>query len=190
MSKLVQTLLVALMIVVLLALSALLAIATAYAQDRPLHQELALAVARVAANEASRTVEEVDLIWQVTEGRASTTAGRLRWLRRHSPCATGVLSQAEADARPGNCRWTRNLNRDLREPAGWPEGYPWAAYRENWRRRLARASNLVRGQSLSVPCAETPWTWGGRALNVRDARRRGLVPVWCKDTSNTGYRRI
>jgi hypothetical protein len=149
--------------------------------------DLVLAVARTAANEAFGSPGDVALIAQVTRSHGRSRATRLRWLRRHSPCATGVLSQQEAEQRPGNCRWSRNLDRSLKRPLGWPTGLSWTRYRRVWQRTLTLSRQCVRGRCRS-PCEGRPWTWGG-AMDDAGARARGLVPLVCTETLNGGYGR-
>jgi hypothetical protein len=155
----------------------------------PKHDELSLALARVAANEAFGSAADVALIWQVTEARGQTDAERLSWLRRHSPCATGVLSEQRARRRPGNCRWSRNLSPDLSEPEGWPQLWPWARHRPAWARTLRLADRLVAGATRRRPCPRTPITWGSPRLDDERAQARGLVPIVCGRAHNWGYRR-
>lgn len=167
---------------------------TAQAQ-RSVNEELVLAVAKVAANEASLATirpSEVALIWQVTEARADTSAGRLAWLRAHSSC---VLTDRPMSARQAdsNCRWSRNLRADGRRPEGWPAGIPWSAYRGRWAQLRELSRRLVSGEETMRPCPSTPWTWGGRRLDMPQALARGLVPLNCRDprtgepTLNEGF---
>lgn len=160
------------------------------AQDR-VDSALALAVAKVAVNEASLAhvrPAEVALIWQVTEARASTSAARLAWLRAHSPCVLG-----DRDVRPGNCRWTRHLRDDDTQPEGWPEHLAWSRYAPRWRQVRALARRLVSGRVVMRPCPRAPWTWGGREIDMARALERGLVPLGCRSpitgepTLNEGF---
>jgi hypothetical protein len=125
----------------------------------PIERRLALAVAKVCVNEASwNSPSDCALIWQTAENRAQTPAGRLRWLTRHSSCVLDS-TQAEADAAPGNCSWTRNLTRSTRRPDRYRG--PWRA--ERWERVLGLADRLVAGQEQRRPCSDgEPFTWDGR----------------------------
>lgn len=157
---------------------------------------LAFMVAKVAANEASLwrvRPAEVALIWQVTESRASTTASRARWLRRHSSCVLGPVPPERRDVVPeGNCVWSWHLSRTGSKPRNWPSGVPWARYRTRWEQVQTYARMLVGGYAVHRPCPETPWTWGGRTLDMDWARARGLRPLGCEDrrgrpTLNEGF---
>jgi hypothetical protein len=163
--------------------------AAAPAETGQKYDELTLAVARVSANEAFGSPADVALIWQVTEARGRTNAIRLSWLRRHSPCATGVLSAEDAARRPGNCRWARNLSTSLERPEGWPGTWSWPRNRPVWERTLWLADRLVSGASRRRPCPVTPLTWGSPELDDERARARGLVPIVCGPARNWGYRR-
>ncbi len=172
------------------ALLVLLAVlnATASAQDAQ-PGDLALAIAMVAANEASldASLEDVALIYQVARSHGLTDAQRLAWLRRHSSCilTDRPLSHAEEWS---NCPWTRGLRDSDEQPAAWPRDWPvWRAYRDRWRQLRAWARALVAGELAVRPCPETPWTWGGRIIDMRQALRRGLRPVGCVGTSNEGF---
>lgn len=156
---------------------------------------LVLAVAKVAANEASLArirPAEVGLIWQVTEGRADTARGRLRWLRAHSSC---VLTDRERTDREmaGNCGWSRGLADSDRRPEGWPRHLSWARYAPRWAQVRELARRLVQGELVIRPCPSTPWSWGGRAIDMAHALERGLVPLDCRDprtgqpTINEGF---
>ena len=116
----------------LIFLLSMLCVATAEARDAT--EDLALAFARVTFNEALDSEADQAMIWQVVSHHGSTDRQRLSWLRRHSPCVTGVLSQDRAYQRPGNCRWTRNLMPDGRRPRGWDRDLHgrWSWLRERW----------------------------------------------------------
>ena len=156
---------------------------------------LALAIAKVAANEASLSTirpAEVALIHQVTTARASTPAEQLRWLTAHSSC---VLGGRDVDAieRPGNCRWSRALTDSDARPDGWPDHLPWSRYAPRWAQVRELARRLVSGRVVMRPCPGTPFTWGGRRLDMRRALERGLVPLGCRSpitgrpTLNEGF---
>ncbi len=169
------------------------------AQDRAsrsqtAQRDLALAVAKVAANEASLTElrpAEVALIWQVTEARADSSADRLRWLRAHSSCVLTDRPLRDSEL-GGNCRWSRNLSDSDVEPANWPTSVPWSRYVERWRQVRGLARRLVDGHGGMRPCPGTPLTWGGPMDRAR-ALERGLVPLGCRDprtgipTLNEGF---
>lgn len=165
---------------------------TAHAQDPD--EQLALAVAKVAANEASLASirpAEVALIWQVTEARGETSAQRLAWLRAHSSC---VLGDGPIGEGRGNCHWTRGLSASARQPSGWPAHLPWARYAPRWAQVRELARRLVVGEESMRPCPGTPITWGGPMDHER-ALERGLVPLGCRDpqtgapTRNEGFAR-
>lgn len=132
---------------------------------------LAITIARVSFNEALDNEPDLELITQVTFGHAETSRGRLQWLRNHSGCVTGSrLTQDEAYARPGNCRWTRNLMPDGRRPRGWLRelhGH-WTRTRGRWAAHLTRTIEYVRGNEVADICDVTPDTWDG----VRYGRER------------------
>lgn len=168
-----------------------------HAQEEPPHRDewrLALAVAKVAANEASLAhvrPAEVALVYQVVENRGSTADERLTWLSRHSSCVLTDRPMTEREAR-GNCRWSRNLRASSEQPVGWPENVFWNPYfSRRWVQVSVYAARLVFGQERFRPCAGTPLTWGGPMDHER-ARERGLRPLDCRDrdgqsTMNTGY---
>lgn len=156
---------------------------------------LSLAVAKVAANEASLATmrpAELALIWQVTEARGSTHAERLAWLRRHSSC---VLTDRplEDRERESNCRWTRGLRDSDAEPEGWYAELSWPRFAPRWAQVREYARRLVAGEVRSRPCDGTPFTWGSRRLDMARALERGLVPLGCRDpitgelTINEGF---
>jgi hypothetical protein len=140
----------------------------AFAQEPEELELLAVAVAKVSFNEALDNQDDLGLVWMVTEGRSSTTKGRLRWLQCHSTRVLGRPGclRAPKVCREGrNCWWTRNLSTDGAEPAGWPYS---AAYwrtvtRRRWLVHLERTRWLVAGKKRHRPCpGETPpTTWGG-----------------------------
>lgn len=51
----------------------------------------------------------------------------------------------------------------------------------------------LSGEETMRPCPSTPWTWGGRRLDMPQALARGLVPLNCRDprtgepTLNEGF---
>lgn len=145
-------------------------------------------VSKVAFNEALDSPVDLALIWQVTEGHGETHAERVRWLEGHSPCVSGRLTQDEAQRRPGQCRWTRNLTRAAHAPRGWP----WSAahwrhrIRPRWLAHVERARELVEGRDPYRPCTETPTTWDGARWRER-AERRGYRVVECDAAQNLGY---
>lgn len=156
--------------------------------------ELVLAVAKVAANEASLArirPAELALIWQVTEARAETAEERLAWLRRHSSCVLTDRPLSERERR-SNCIWSRGLNRDGKRPMGWPEHLSWARYAPRWAQVLELSRRLVSGEESMRPCPGRPFTWGGPMDRAR-AIERGLVPLGCRDprtgepTANEGF---
>ncbi len=174
-----------------LALYSLLSIAGVYANPQTGHcddvrEQLALDVARVAVNEAGfGSPRDVLLIWQVVEANGRTDADRLAWLRRHSACPTAQTTREVALSRPGNCRWTRELDASDRRPESWPADVVWRA--ESWARVRRLALRLVFGLERRRVCSVAPMTWGGPMDHER-ALERGLVPVECEGTLNRGYR--
>ena len=157
--------------------------------------DLALAVAKVCANERSLQNAQPDdcaLIWQAARRRGgSTSEGRLRWLRAHSSCVLTDRPLDEAELR-GNCAWSRHLTDADVQPSGWPTVIPWSNYVRRWAQMRAYCRSLVDGASPPAgwPCAEDPDTWGGPMDHAR-ATRLGLVPLGCRRSNgrgNEGYR--
>jgi hypothetical protein len=178
-------------IVLLVAILATFA-APASAQERPRLNYaaalLAVEQARTAMNEAGGSEADLIMIHNIVLAEAGENVhARRSWLRSHSPCATGVLTQAQADRRPGNCRWTRNLMPVQRQP---PEGFPrpdlWNRTQERWGRQLRLSLRLVAGIEAQIVCAEQPETWDG-PRGVEGAIARGWRQVDCKGTRNNGY---
>lgn len=149
-------------------------------------QRLALAVAKVAANEGVMIRSaDVALVWQVTRSHGETDTERLSWLRAHSRRVLGDECDPEAHA---NCMWTRNLRWGPWMPEGWTDRYPSGLWRPNgWMRVLRLALDLVEGRTYFEPCYRAPYTWGGR-MDVRDAiKRKGLIPLSCSGSLNEGF---
>lgn len=124
---------------------------------------LALLLGKVTFNEGADSEPDGELVAQVTLGHGETADERLRWLTRHSRCVSGVLSQDEAYARPGSCRWTRNLHPDGRRPRGWDrlrDGH-WTRTRARWAAVLERSIEYVRGDRPASICGEQPQSWDG-----------------------------
>lgn len=154
-------------------------------------QELALAVAKVCANEAGLErprPADCALIWQVTQGHGETPAAQLAWLRGHSRCVLGDTPPTARRLRGGgNCVWARNLTASDAEPDGWPSRLAWEGrHAERWERKRAFCLRLVLGYVTRRPCETTPQTWGGRRDRRRVARY-GYRPVACRGTLNDGY---
>lgn len=150
----------------------------------PLIDQLGLEVAIVAAHEgAFANLAETDLVWQVVEHRASTTRGRLAFLRAHSGRALG-----RKPARSTNSVWSVELlNAPDKPPASLNAAWWRAARAEQWELIRRRARGLVYGLRLERPCAGPPYTWGG-AMDVDGAyRERGLVPLGCEGVLNDGF---
>lgn len=137
-------------------------------------RELVKTLARVSFNEPLDSEPDLELIAQVTLSAAPAPASRLTWLRSHSPCVGGRLTQDEAYLRPGNCRWTRNLHPDGRRPRGWLRELDgrWSWIRGRWRSHLTRAIEYVRGDREAAICSERPMSWDG----VRYGRARVAPP--------------
>lgn len=181
------------LIVTIIALAAL----PAAAQDRastPVERALALAVAQVAANEASLSrIRPVDvgLIWQVVTSHGETPHERLAWLRLHSSCVLTDREMTDFEA-GSNCVWSRHLTASDRRPEGFPEHLGWSNFRERWRQVRELALQLVLGERTMTVCSEAPWTWGGR-MDREHAERVGLRRLEChdpdggRDPLNDGY---
>jgi len=166
-----------------------------HAQRPDSRRELAVAVAKVAVNEASLQVlrpAEVALIYQCAETRATTVETRLSWLRAHSSCV--LTSRPLTEREEGsNCRWTRHLEDSDAEPENWPEALEWeGAYQRRWGQIREFAYRLVLGHERMRPCDGRPFSWGGPMDHAR-ALRLGLRPLNCRDpqsgerTLNEGY---
>ena len=159
---------------------------------------LVAVLARVAFNEGLDSYPDLALIHQITEARGDTPARRALWLASHSRCAAGELappsrrmSDSEAYARPGLCRWTRNLTPDGSQPRGWipsRDGH-WSRMRPRWLAHLNRVRAFVAGEDTHRPCETAPATWDGRRPSWQEAAaRRGWVPVACEgEARNVGY---
>lgn len=122
------------------------------------------AVIKVSFNEALDSTHDGALIWQIVQAKGETDAERYFWLRSHSPCATGVLSQDQAYRRQGNCQWVRNLSpRQVRLPRGYtaPSGFWSSNTRPRWHAHVAYMSELLRSEDPYRPCDETPTSWDG-----------------------------
>jgi len=170
----------------LLTTAILLAIAPSYVQASGVDERLALAVARVATNEAPGSEEDLALVWQVVTAHGDTSAERLQWLRTHSPCASGRWTQEQALTRPGNCRWARNLNAAGTRPDYW-RGPPWGRFRGVWLGALRSARDLVSGRQAWLSCEGQPLSWDGPRWSAA-AVARGWTPLRCKSL-NVGYYR-
>lgn len=144
-------------------------------------ERLALAVAKVAVNEANfESPADVALVYQCTEAHGDAPGEQLAWLRSHSARVLG-----DRECREGrNCRWSRGLTLAATRPPGWPEGVRWRP--AAWRRVLRLARRLVGGEEQRRPCIGRPVTWGGD-MDHAEALRRGLRPLHCAGTRNTGY---
>lgn len=148
---------------------------------------LTLAVFRVAVNEgALRSPYEVALVWQAASRWARTPAGKLAWLRKHSP---RVLRPELGLPVVGNSAWSSRLQPSCDRPATLDVPDDWwdAARRPPCLAAYEAALALASGRLTASPCEVAPDTWGGE-LDRLGARRRGLVPIRCRGTLNTGYR--
>lgn len=163
----------------LAALTTLLARA-AFADNR---DQLALEIAIVAVHEgAFVNAEETALVWQVVEHRAQTTAGRIAFLRKHSPRALGRKA-----CRGGNCTWTPQLLKAPNAPPASLDAAWWNAARaERWLLIRERALRLVYGIDDARPCPAPPYSWGC-AIDLDGARKRGLRPIGCAGLINDGF---
>jgi len=145
-------------------------------------QRLALAVAKVAANEGGMLrAADVAVVWQTARSHGRTSLQRLRWLRGHSRRVLGTECEPK---RHGNCAWTRHLRWGTRRPEGWPAQVSWRPLA--WLRVLQLSLDLVEGRTHFEPCPVDPWTWGGR-MDVRHAVAVGLVPIGCQGSLNDGF---
>lgn len=146
-------------------------------------KDLALAVARVSVNESGwSSPADAAMIWQATKAHGRTNATRLAWLRRHSWTLFTTLPVPH-----GNARWTRDLNWEGERPRHWPSNAPaWSHYRKRWENVLRYALGLVTGRIRNRPCPAGVATWGG-SMDSAQAELRGLVPLECEGTLNTGY---
>jgi len=158
--------------------------------------DLALAVAKVAANEGALwNFYDTSLIWQVVEGHGETDAQRLKWLQKHSGRVLGMKTCTS-----GNCRWTKQLSKKATSmPAAIASGKggpkDWEAYwrvvmAPRWGFVLRLAEELVGGRPYGHPCHITPVTWGSMRKNMPDERvalRNGLFPIGCEGTLNDGF---
>jgi len=154
----------------------------------PLHAQvrastaLFAAVTMVTFNEAQDSTHDAAMIWQAVQGAADDDSNRLHWLRAHSSCATGVLSQDQAYARPGNCAWVRNL-----QPAQTrlPRGFRGAAgtwhrvVQPKWARHVTYVRELMRSDDPYRPCAETPTSWDGVRYGRDTVEGRGHRVLEC-----------
>lgn len=142
---------------------------------------LALKLADVSFNEALDSVADLEMITQTTYGAAHSPAERLRFLRNHSPCVTGRLTQQQAFDRPGNCRWTRNLSPSGDRPRGWEEfrDGPWDRMRSRWLAHLRRTIEYVRGTRVAQLCDETPESWDGKRYGPEQLAARGWRILPC-----------
>ena len=133
--------------------------------------ELALArgLAQLGMNEAG-TADDTEMITQTVFAAAPDTRSRLQWLRDHSPCVLGVLTQDQAYERPGNCRWSRNLHPDGRRPRGWDRNQDghWSRTRPRWTARLEQTIGYVRGTEVADICPEPPESWDGRRTTTAE----------------------
>ena len=148
-----------------------------------------LAIAQVAANEASLSASRADvaLIYQVARSHGSSDTERLAWLRSHSSCVLTDRPRTDRE-RMTNCVWSRHLTDSDRRPHGWRPDWPrWRTYLDRWRRIRRWASQLVTGEIADRPCPVDPATWGGRRIDMAQALRRGLRPVGCIGTVNEGF---
>ena len=157
----------------------------AEAQELAARYELALWVARVAANEgALKNRPEAALVWQTTRTNGKDTTRRTDWLARHSPRVHGT--------RPcggGNCMWSANLTREAALPAGLLLRLDQWEIRVAplWLDTLRYVDWMVLGDRTSEdPCHVPPRTWGCELDRAR-ALTKGLYPIGCRGTSDDGY---
>ncbi len=160
-----------------------------YPEAPPTRDERRLveALAKTSFNEAGDSYADLAMLWQITAGHGETARERYQWLRRHSPCVNGILTQDQAYQRPGNCRWTRNLMPDGRRPRGWrrEDDGPWSRMRARWLAHLERVRDFIYGRDTFRPCVETPESWDGRRW-LDAVRARGWRDIECGETLNVG----
>lgn len=159
-------------------------------ESTPAQRALALAIAKVAVNEASLAhcrPADVALIAQVANGHGYTDVERLAWLRQHSSCVLTDRPLRRGEERT-NCLWTRTLLDSDEQPAAWPAHLEWSGYVTRWRdvRRLALLLVLHRART-PYPCIGHPTTWGSRVLDMGIATRRGLIALDCTTVGNVGF---
>jgi len=154
-------------------------------REDALREELALWVARVAANEgALKARSQAALVWQTTRNAAPTTEKRSEWLSKHSPRVHGRRA-----CRAGNCRWTPALQRGEEQPEalGLPADYWTLKVLPLWLDTLTYVDWMVQGERDSEdPCHITPRTWGCE-MDRPLALSRGLYPIGCADTKDDGF---
>jgi len=166
-------------------------------------RRLALELGSVSFNEALDSAPDLELIVQIVLAHSPSgdpqldAAARLVWLRSHSPCVSGVLTQDQAYARPGNCHWTRNLTPDGRRPRGFHDCHEgeiapghtalhpcdgqWSRVRARWRAHLEASVEYVRGTRTADICEETPESWDGKRYGREQLERRGWRVLECAD---------
>jgi hypothetical protein len=158
----------------------------------PAEHRLALAIAKVAVNEASLVAirpDDVALIAQCTEQHGDDAATKLRWLTSHSSCVLTDRALRPGEVR-SNCIWTRELADNDRRPPSLTQPIDWRRYVERWRDVRATALALVQHRSqVPYPCTGRPVTWGSRTLDLRRAIDRGLRPLVCSTRGNVGFER-
>lgn len=155
------------------------------AEQHEAAEALALDLARVCVNESGwGSPADCAMIWQTVRRSGRTDEARQAWLRRHS-----WTLFTEAPVSHGNARWTRDLNAEGERPRNWPSEAPsWEHYEKRWASVLRYATGLVKGAIRRRPCPSSVVTWGGE-MDSAQALRRGLVPLECEGTINTGYAR-
>ena len=139
-------------------------------------QQLALFVARTAANEAGMSSpRDVVLIYQAAMYNGGGSVRRAtRWLARHSRRVNGNATCApRADGRVRNCEWSRDLRWNNERPERWPG--VWRASR--WQRQRTFALDVVQGRAPQRACAVDVVTWGKRT--ARDFRNGSRIPIDC-----------
>jgi hypothetical protein len=161
--------------------------------------ELAMALARVSANEASLFgihPADVAMIWQITEGRGQTSAERLAWLRAMADCTLDPVAPEEQPRRAqpprgSNCWWSWHLTDSDERPIGWDPALRWegdGGGMERWRDVRRHSFRHVAGTStVRPPCTPRPWTWGGPRWDQGNAAAHQLVQIVCVGTHNWGY---
>lgn len=146
-------------------------------------RELAMLLARTAAHEgAIQNARDLDLVWQVVQDNADTTAKRLAFLRAHCPQVAGTRECRE------NC-WSVSITGGVL-PAGvaaGEQGYWRHVVLPRYQALERRAAALVRGAKYEKPCAGNPVTWGSPTLDHDRAVRLGMKQHVCRGTLNEAW---
>ncbi len=146
---------------------------------------------KLSFNEAGDSYHDAALIHQIVEGKGETLVERIRWIEDHSRCVSGVLTQDQANAREGNCRWTRNLHQDGRRPRGWNRALDgrWSWTRRRWVNHVPVVRRFVTGEDDYRPCEEQPDSWDGVRYGRACIERGADCPPIMQRTASRRARR-